>query len=321
MTNHNEENITNNKINSTNIIISPNNNINNSLTRTNLESFNKSFNKYEYNIETQSDHINISIHDSNVIRHSLSDTNLYIKSNEKYNEKNNDYNDIHTVYHLLKKYKIETNPIYQNISSRIGITVSEKYSEYGESAISDTSVTRDEIRLNIAELKEPIRFIPLSGKLKLKKLFKNKIIELTVDKEYILINYKEKNIISIPSSSLYAAEIINDTLMFKLHFFEKDKKDRLKRKHKYYTFLCNSIEEINQWSDHINNLVKWLANIPKNVKRKIMCIVNPVSGNKKSEAHYSHVVQPYMKIANIQIDKFTTKYNGHCSTLIFRMNA
>ncbi|ORX52158.1 hypothetical protein BCR36DRAFT_411605 [Piromyces finnis] len=101
-----------------------------------------------------------------------------------------------------------------------------------------------------------------------------------------------------------------------LHTLDIPERDRIKSSNKYVEYTI-SFEDAKQTFDFYKAL-KEKINIKEN--RRILCILNPMSGRKKSLQVYNKLVVPMFKIANITPVLEETQYQCHCEEIAYNLN-
>jgi len=101
-----------------------------------------------------------------------------------------------------------------------------------------------------------------------------------------------------------------------IHSLDIPDNNRLNSNNDYEEYTI-SFENAKNANEFYNNLKKKLT-IKED--RHILCILNPMSGNKKSLTVYNELIVPMFTIANITSELKQTKYQSHCEEIAFNLN-
>lgn len=103
-----------------------------------------------------------------------------------------------------------------------------------------------------------------------------------------------------------------ETTCVSIHSLKIPDTERIKSKNNYeiLTFDFETKKEATEFYNNVKNKI--------NIKegRNLLCILNPMSGSKKSSHVYQQIVKPMFKIANIQCDLRETRYQCHCEKIV-----
>jgi len=160
-----------------------------------------------------------------------------------------------------------------------------------------------------------------------KKILYDNCFGLTYSKDNIRFNKRINNVADyipflipaptqeeIDNADKNDANITYTTLT--LHALDIPDRDRMNSTNEYLEFTI-SFETSKETNTFFINLKKKL-NIKEN--RHILCILNPMSGRKRSLHVYNELVVPMFKIANITSELKETQYQCHCEEIAYSLN-
>ncbi|OUM61555.1 hypothetical protein PIROE2DRAFT_12420 [Piromyces sp. E2] len=101
-----------------------------------------------------------------------------------------------------------------------------------------------------------------------------------------------------------------------IHALDIPDRERMNSSNEYLEFTISF--ETPQQTFEFYNVLKEKINIKEN--RHILCILNPMSGRKKSLHVYNDLVIPMFKIANITSELKETQYQCHCEEIAYSLN-
>jgi len=160
-----------------------------------------------------------------------------------------------------------------------------------------------------------------------KKIFYDNCFGLTYSKDekrYKKVKEVEKYIpflIKTPTpSEIENLDKSNDVNMtyttLTLHTLDIPERDRMSSTNEYLEYTVSF--ETSKDTYNFFEALKEKINIKEN--RHLLCILNPMSGSKKSLYVYNNLVIPMFKIANITTELKETKYQCHCEEIAYSLD-
>jgi len=160
-----------------------------------------------------------------------------------------------------------------------------------------------------------------------KKIYYDNCFGITYSKDELRFHNKLKNVadyipflLSTPSQTeidnLNEEDTNKSYTTLSIHALDIPEDNRMNSTNEYLEYTI-SFENPKETSNFYKAL-KEKINIKEN--RNILCILNPMSGNKKSLKVYNELIVPMFKIANITSELKETKHQGHCEEIAYSLN-